>query len=135
MNDIEAIQLFVERARAARAGLALTEGNAPAIAAICARLDGLPLAIELAAARTRVLSPQALLAQLEQRLRLLTGGPRDAPARQQTMRNTIAWSYDLLALDDQRLLRQYRSSPVAGRWRQQRQPAIAISTCWMACRP
>jgi predicted ATPase/DNA-binding CsgD family transcriptional regulator len=105
LRDVAAIRLFVERSRAARADFTLTEANASAIAAICVRLDGLPLAIELAAARVRALSPQALLAQLEQRLRLLTGGPRDAPARQQTIRDTLAWSCNLLAPAQQRRFR------------------------------
>src|SRR5205823_5352306 len=77
-----------------------------AVAEICHRLDGLPLAIELAAARTRLLSPQAILARLERRLPLLTGGGPDVPTRQQTLRNTIAWSYDLLKPSEQRLFQR-----------------------------
>src|SRR5213078_2065995 len=77
-----------------------------AIAEICMRLDGLPLAIELAAARMKLLPPQALLARLDQRLAMLTGASRDVPARQQTLRNTIAWSYNLLDAAEQRLFRR-----------------------------
>ncbi len=94
------VRLFVDRARAVHPPFALTEHNAAAIAAICRRLDGLPLAIELAAARSDVLSPQALAARLEQRLELLTGGPIDTPERHRTMRATVAWSVELLGDTD-----------------------------------
>jgi predicted ATPase/transcriptional regulator with XRE-family HTH domain len=102
----EAIRLFVVRAQTVKEAFALTPENASAVAAICRRLDGLPLSIELAAARVKVLPPRALLARLEQRLPLLTGGGRDLPARQQTMHATIAWSHDLLTLEEQILFRR-----------------------------
>jgi predicted ATPase/DNA-binding CsgD family transcriptional regulator len=109
-----AVGLFLERARAAHLPLPFDETTAGSIAAICRALDGLPLAIELAAARIKLLSPEALLAQMPDRLRLLSVGPRDLPARQQTIRNTIAWSYDLLAPGEQRLFRQL--AVFAGGW-------------------
>ncbi len=84
----------------------MTPANTRTIAEICVRLDGLPLAIELAAARIKLLPPQALLARLEHRLQVLTSGARDAPVRQQTLRNTLAWSYDLLAAEEQQLFRR-----------------------------
>jgi predicted ATPase/DNA-binding CsgD family transcriptional regulator len=101
-----AARLFVDRAQAVGSDLIVTDDNAPVIAAICARLDGLPLAIELAAARAKVFSPEAMLPRLEQRLPLLRGGGRDLPARQRTMRDTIAWSYDLLSSPEQMLFRR-----------------------------
>src|SRR5579884_2057096 len=97
-----AIQLFAERAQALRPDFAVSDENAGAIAQICARVDGLPLALELAAARSKLLSPAELLERLSQaRLPLLTGGPRNLPDRQQTLRNTITWSYRLLAPEEQ----------------------------------
>jgi predicted ATPase/Tfp pilus assembly protein PilF len=101
-----AVSLFIERVRAVRPDFAVTNENAAAVAEICHRLNGLPLAIELAAARARIFSPQALLARLENRLQVLKGGPRDLPARQQTLRDAIAWSYDLLAEGEQKLFRR-----------------------------
>jgi predicted ATPase len=98
-----AVQLFVERARAARHDFELTGENAAAVTEICIRLDGLPLAIELAAARIRLFSPQALHERLGSRLKLLRGGARDLPKRQQTLRGTIEWSYELLDVGEQRL--------------------------------
>lgn len=92
----EAVQLFVRRARAAVHGFHLTEDNAQEIVTICRGLDGLPLAIELASARVRLFPPKKLVEQLQDQLKLLRGGPRDLPARQQTLRHTIDWSYDLL---------------------------------------
>ena len=102
----ESVALFVERAIAAAPGFALTAANAANVAALCTRLDGLPLAIELAAAWMRVLSPLGMLRRLDQRLELLTGGARDQPARLQTVRNTITWSHDLLSPQEQTLFRR-----------------------------
>jgi predicted ATPase/class 3 adenylate cyclase len=99
----EAVALFADRARAVKPDFAVTTTNAATVAEICRRLDGLPLAIELAAVRSKLLSPQAMLARLQQRLPLLTGGARDLPARQQTLRATIDWSYRLLGSTEQRL--------------------------------
>jgi len=118
--DYAAVDLFARRARAVKPGFQLTETDAPVVAAICRRLDGLPLAIELAAARIKVLSPRALYARLSgedeggdglsqasgSSLQLLTEGPRDLPARQQTLRATVAWSYDLLSSEEQALFRR-----------------------------
>src|SRR5205807_7675912 len=103
LSQNAAVALFLERARAVKPDFELTPTNTRAIAQICVRLDGLPLAIELAAARIKLLPPQALLARLEHRLQVLTSGARDVPARQQTLRNLLAWSYDLLDGKQQQL--------------------------------
>ncbi|HKV57482.1 MAG TPA: NB-ARC domain-containing protein, partial [Ktedonobacteraceae bacterium] len=105
LSHYAAVALFLERARAVKPNFHLTSANTRAIAEICVRLDGLPLAIELAAARIKLLPPQALLERLERRLEVLTGGGQDVPARQQTLRNAITWSYDLLNGEEQRLFR------------------------------
>ena len=114
LADDEAAELFIARAQAANPGFELTEQNAGAVAELCARLDGLPLAIELAAARTKLLPPAALLSRLGNRLELLTGGRRDAPPHQQTLRMTLDWSYDLLDPEAQRLFAQL--GVFAGGW-------------------
>ncbi len=106
LTQSEAARLFIERAVAALPTFRVTNQNASAVAQICQRLDGIPLAIELAAARIKLLPPGALLGRLESRLRLLTGGARNLPLRQQTMRNTIAWSYELLDESERRLFRR-----------------------------
>ena len=102
-----AMALFLQRAKALRPDFQLTPGNARIIAEICTHLDGLPLAIELAAARIKLLPPQALLRRLEHRLQVLTSGAWDMPARQQTLRDTLQWSYDLLDAQEQRLFRRF----------------------------
>ncbi len=103
ISQYEAVSLFLQRAKATKPDFEITEANAPAIAEICTRLEGLPLAIELAAARVRMFDPNTLLARLSDSLKMLTGGARNLPHRQQTIRNAIEWSYNLLT-DDERVL-------------------------------
>jgi predicted ATPase len=103
LSGFGAVAFFVERARAAKPDFRLTGENAPVVAEICARLDGLPLGIQLAAARLRLLSPRAILERFRRRLRLLKGGTQDAPARQKTLRDAIGWSYDLLGAEERLL--------------------------------
>ena len=105
--SLEAVELFVERARGARPGFELTDENAAAVAAICRRVDGLPLAIELAAARVNVLSPQQILDRLDHRLTLLSGSRRDVTDRQRTLRGAIDWSHDLLSDDEKAGFRRF----------------------------
>jgi predicted ATPase len=104
LNQYPSVALFIERAQAVKSNFTLTESNAQSVAEICRQLDGLPLAIELAAVRVKLLAPQAILTRLSNSLKLLTGGARDLPERQQTMRATIAWSYDLLEAEEKTLL-------------------------------
>jgi predicted ATPase len=122
LPEVDAATLFSERARAVRPGFAANG----AVADICRRLDGLPLAIELAAARVKLLAPAALLARLEQRLPLLTGGPRDLPERQQTLTATIAWSYDLL--DPKEQVAMTRLAVFAGGWTLEAAEAVCDCT-------
>lgn len=114
LREYTAIRLFLERAHALQRDRVMVDDDVRTVAAICRRLDGLPLAIELAAARVRLLTPPALLARLEQRLPLLTGGARTLPERQRTLRTTIAWSYDLLTAAQQRLFQ--RLAVFVGGW-------------------
>ncbi len=106
LAQYEALELFTQRAQAVKPDFTVTSANASAVAAICVRLDGLPLAIELAAARIKYFPAQTLLTRLEQGLGVLAGGARDLPERQQTLRSTIAWSYDLLSPEEQKLFRR-----------------------------
>lgn len=106
LAHVAAVRLFVLRVQAIQPAFALTAANAGTIAAICVWLDGLPLALELAAARIKLFPPEALLARLSHRLEILTGGARDVPTRQQTLRATLQWSYDLLSAEEQRLFRR-----------------------------
>ncbi len=114
LAGFDAVRLFVERAASADPGFVLDAASAPVVAELCRRLDGLPLAIELAAARTRALPPAELAARLEDRFRLLAGGARALDPRQQTLRATVDWSWDLLEERDRRLLR--RLSVFSGGW-------------------
>lgn len=114
LTEYTAVALFVQRARAVLPTFQLTEANAHIVAEICVRLDGLPLALELAAARIKLLPPQALLARLTQPLQVLTGGARTLPLRQQTLRNALKWSYDLLEPEEQQLFR--RLTVFVGGW-------------------
>ncbi len=106
LSRYEAVRLFIERAKLVKPDFAVSDDNAAAVAEICLRLDGLPLAIELAAARIRLLPPQAMLTRLQSRLKLLTGGARNLPARQQTLRDAIQWSYDLLDETEKKLFQR-----------------------------
>jgi predicted ATPase/DNA-binding XRE family transcriptional regulator len=126
LSAAPAVALFAERARAVAPGFAITDENAAEVAAICARLDGLPLALELAAAWLRSLSPAALLARLERALNVLIDGPRDLPSRQRTLRATIDWSHALLTPAEQRLFR--RLAPFAGGFTAAAAEAVAGGT-------
>ncbi len=129
----EVVRLFVERAHAVQPRFALTADNAAAVAAICRRLDGIPLAIELAAARTRLMTPAQILERLDQRFQLLTGGNRTAEPRQQTLRAAIAWSYDLLSPAEQAFLQ--RLAVFRGGWTIEAAAAVCADVAedeWMA---
>jgi predicted ATPase len=123
LGTTDAERLFVERARLRRPEFTPTPDEAVASAEICRRLDGMPLAIELAAARTTVLSVHQIAARLHDRFRLLTGGTRQALPRQQTLRAAMDWSYDLLTDPERAVLRRSRSSPATSPWRRRRPSA------------
>lgn len=125
LAGVASVTLFVQRARAVRPDFRLTDANCYAVASICTRLDGLPLAIELAAAQIKATTPAQLLARLERRLPLLVGGARDLPERQRTMRDTIAWSDNLLDPDAQRLFRAL--AVFVGGWTHDAAAAIATA--------
>jgi predicted ATPase len=125
ITQYEAVRLFIARAVAVRPDFAVTNENAPAVAGICARLHGMPLAIELAAARTKLLAPDAILARLERQLGVLAAGSRDLPERQQTLRGAIAWSYDLLGDGERRLF--WRLAVFVG--------GCDLETAEVVCRP
>jgi predicted ATPase/class 3 adenylate cyclase/DNA-binding CsgD family transcriptional regulator/Tfp pilus assembly protein PilF len=125
LTQYEAVRLFIARAQEVNAAFHIDDANAPAVAEICVRLDGLPLAIELAAARIKLLPPEALLRRLERRLPLLTGGSRDAPERQRTLQAAIAWSYDLLSDDERALFRGL--SVFAGGFAQEAAEAVSAA--------
>ena len=114
LTDYDSIRLFMERATSVRPDFRMTQENAAALAEICSRVDGLPLALELAASRVKVLSPEELAARLEKRLPILTSGARDLPGRQRTLRGTIQWSHDLLVAEERRLFA--RLAAFAGGW-------------------
>jgi predicted ATPase len=138
LTQYEAVSLFVQRALTVQPEFQVTDENALAVAGICRRLDGLPLAIELAAARVRLITPQAILARLEKRLPLLVGGARDLPERHQTLRNAMEWSYGLLDATEKQLFRRLAVFRMnlrqarCRRWRQmgwQESPRSSIKTC------
>jgi predicted ATPase len=122
LSRYESVALFVHRAQAVDPGFGLSEENSAAVAQMCLRLEGLPLAIELAASRVKLLTPQAILQRLERRLELLTGGPVDMPARQRTLREAIGWSYDLLDETERALFR--RLAVFAGGWTMEAADAV-----------
>jgi non-specific serine/threonine protein kinase len=115
--EFAALELFCQRARAVKPDFVLTPANVVDVARICIGLDGLPLAIELAAARLKLFEPSALVARLQERLTLLTGGAHDLPERQRTLRAEIAWSYNLLTPGEQLLFRGLPSLWAASRWK------------------
>jgi len=125
LAETESTRLFVERARAASSNFSLNDSNTTAVAQICARLDGIPLAIELAAARAKLLTPEQIATRLNDRFRLLVGGSRTALPRQQTLRALIDWSYDLLSAEEQQLLRT--ASVFAGGWKLEALEAVAAN--------
>jgi len=127
LAEYPAVALFVQRAQAIHPAFRLTATNAPTIAEICRRLDGLPLAIELAAARIETLPPQAMLARMNRRLELLTDGARDLPARQQALRDTITWSHDRLDANEQQAFREL--AVFVGGWTLEAAEAVGGTEC------